>query len=205
MTVSNASPNDRGLAAARPVLAPLLAMPLLLLPLFLLGGCFSGGAPAGMDLTMEETVAEPQPEPGPIKFVWEGEDGETAALISTTTSTTTPPTEHFIARQKIAEHRRKPLHAHRIVPPLNPNAPPTPPKREPLIRLVPLDGGLVIRKRAAAQSGDVTVGQEVNVPVQRLLNNAPAGHLSIGSPAGGRVTVLGVTEETILPGTTKRP
>ena len=115
MTVSNASPNDRGLAAARPVLAPLLAMPLLLLPLFLLGGCFLGGAPAGMDLTMEETVAEPQPEPGPIKFVWEGEDGETAALISTTTSTTTSPTERFIARQKIEEHR--------IVPSLNPNAP----------------------------------------------------------------------------------
>ena len=80
-----------------------------------------------------------------------------------------------------------------------------PPRREPAITLVPLDGGLVIRKRAAAQSGDVTVGQEVNVPVQRLLNNAPAGHLSIGNPAGGRVTVLGVTEETILPGTTKGP
>ena len=99
---------------------------------------------------MEETVAGPQPESAPIKFVWEGEDGETAALISTTTNTTKPPTKHFIARQKIAEHRRKSLHVNRIVPPLNPNAPPTPPKRELLIRLVPLDGGLVIRKRAAA-------------------------------------------------------
>ena len=205
MTVSNASPNERGLAAARPVLAPLLAMPLLLPPLFLLGGCFWGGAPDGMHLTMEETVAEPQPEPGPIKFVWEGEDGETAALISTTTSTTTPPTEHFIARQKIAEHRRKPLHAHRIVPPLNPNAPPTPPRREPAIRLVPLDGGLVIRKRAAARSGDVEINQEVNVPVQRLINNAPAGKLSVGNLRSGRVTILGVTEETIIPGTTKGP
>ena len=63
-----------------------------------------------MNLTMGETFAEPQPEPGPIKFVWEGEDGETAALISNTTSTTTLHTEHFIARQKIAEHRRKALH-----------------------------------------------------------------------------------------------
>ena len=91
------------------------------------------------------------------------------------------------------------------MPPLNPNPPPTPPKREPLIRLVPLDGGLVIRKRAAAQSGDVTVGQEVNASVQRLINNAPAVYLSICSPASGRVTVLGVTEENILPGTTKGP
>ena len=183
-----------------PLLLPLFLLPLFL-PLFLLGGCLAGGTPAGMELTMDETVAEP----GPIKFVWEGEDGKTSALITTTTSTTTSPTETFIARQKIAEHRRKPLHAHRIVPPLNPNAPPTPPRREPAITLVPLDGGLVIRKRAAAQSGDVNIGQEANVPVQRLINNAPAGRLSIGSPAGGRVTVLGVTQETIIPGTTKGP
>ena len=65
----------------------------------------------------------------------------------TTTSTTTSPTERFIARQKIEEHRRKPTHQHRIIPPLNPNAPQTPPRREPAITLVPLDathtGGVV--------------------------------------------------------------
>ena len=185
-----------------------LFLPLLLplfLPLFLLGGCLAGGAPAGMELTMDETVAEPQPEPGPIKFVWEGEDGETSALITTTTSTTTSPTETFIARQIIEDHRRRPRHPSRIVPPLDPDAPPTPPRREPLVRLVPLDGGLVVRKRAAARSGDVNIGQEANVPVQRLINNAPAGRLSIGGAAGGRVTVLSVTEETIIPGTTKGP
>lgn len=154
---------------------------------------------------MEESVAAPQPEPGPIKFVWEGADGDATALITTTTSTTAPVSETFIARQKIAEHRRKPIHAHRIVPPLDLNAPATPPKREPAITLVPLDGGLVIRKRAAAQSGDVNIGQEVNVPVQRLINSAPAGRLSIGNLRSGRVTVLGVTEETIPAGTTKGP
>ena len=158
-----------------------------------------------MELTMAESVAEPPAEAGPIQFVWEDGNGQRTALISTTTSTTTSPTERFIARQKIEEHRRRPPHAHRIVPPLNPNAPPTPPRREPAITLVPLDGGLVIRKRAAAQSGDVNIGQEANVPVQRLINNAPAGRLSIGGPAGGRVTVLGVTQETIIPGTTKGP
>ena len=187
-----------------PLLRPLFLLPLFL-PLFLLGGCLAGGTPAGMELTMEESAAEPQPEPGPIKFVWEGEDGETSALITTTTSTTTSPTETFIARQIIEDHRRRPRHPNRIVPPLDPDAPPTPPRREPAITLVPLDGGLVVRKRAAAQSGDVNIGQEANEPVQRLINNAPAGRLSISSPAGGRVTVLGVTQEAIIPGTTKGP
>ena len=92
------------------------------------------------------------------------------------------PTERFIARQKIA---------HRV---------------PPLITLVPLDGGLVIRKRAAAQTGDVLTGQEsAGTPPQRLINNPPSGSLSVGNLRGGRVTVLGVTEETILPGTTKGP
>ena len=38
-----------------------------------------------------------------------------------------------------------------------------------------------------------------------LINNLPSGSLSVGNLRGGRVTVLGVTEETILPGTTKGP
>ena len=81
-----------------------------------------------------------------------------------------------------------------------------PPRREPAITLVPLDGGLVIRKRAAAQTGDVLTGQErAGTPPQRLINNPPSGSLSVGNLRGGRVTVLGVTEETILPGTTKGP
>ena len=220
MTGSTTSPNSRGPAAARPFLpAPILAAPILPAPilpapilaapilasLLLLGGCFWGGAERSLELTGEERVAEPRPAPGPIQFVWEGEDGTRTALISTTTSTTTPPTESFIARQKIAEHRRRPRHAHRIIPPLNPNAPPTPPRREPAITLVPLDGGLVIRKRAAAQSGDVSIGQETPAAPQRLINNPPSGRLSIGGPAGGRVTVLGVTQEIITPGTTKGP
>ena len=81
-----------------------------------------------------------------------------------------------------------------------------PPRREPAITLVPLDGGLVIRKRAAAQTGDVLTGQEsAGTPPQRLINNPPSGSLSVGNLRGGRVTVLGVTEETIHPGTTKGP
>ena len=156
-----------------------------------------------MELTMAESVAEPPAEAGPIQFVWEDGNGQRTALISTTTSTTTSPTERFIARQKIEEHRRLQPHQHRIVPPLNPNAPP---RREPAITLVPLDGGLVIRKRAAAQTGDVLTGQEsAGTPPQRLINNPPSGSLSVGNLRGGRVTVLGVTEETILPGTTKGP
>ncbi|MCH2564226.1 MAG: hypothetical protein MK129_05785 [SAR116 cluster bacterium] len=135
-----------------------------------------------------------------------GRQRQRTALISTTTSTTTSPTERFIARQKIEEHRRRPPHAHRIVPPLNPNAPPTPPRREPAITMVPLDGGLVIRKSAAAQTGDVLTGQEsAGTPPQRLINNPPSGSLSVGNLRGGRVTVLGVTEETILPGPIKGP
>jgi len=82
----------------------------------------------------------------------------------------------------------------------------SPPRREPAITLVPLDGGLVIRKRAAAQTCDVLTGQEsAGTPPQRLINNPPSGSLSVGNLRGRRVTVLGVTEETILPGTTKGP
>ena len=44
-----------------------------------------------------------------------------------------------------------------------------------------------------------------SAPPQRLINNPPSGSLSVGNLRGGRVTVLGVTEETILPGTTKGP
>ena len=78
--------------------------------------------------------------------------------------------------------------------------------REPTITLVPLDSGLVIRKRAVAQTGDVQTGQEsAGTPPQWLINNPPSGSLSVGNLRGGRVTVLGVTEETILPGTTKGP
>jgi len=73
---------------------------------------------------MEESVAAPQPEPGPIKFVWEGADGDATALITTTTSTTTAPTERFIARQIIEDHQRRPRHPSRILPPLDLNAPP---------------------------------------------------------------------------------
>ena len=59
---------------------------------------------------------------------------------------------------------------------------------------------------AAAQTGDVLTGQEsAGTPPQRLINNPPSGSLSVGNLRGGRVTVLGVTEETILPGTTKGP
>ena len=154
MTVSNASPNDRGLAAARPVLAPLLAMPLLLLPLFLLGGCFSGGAPAGMDLTMEETVAEPQPEPGPIKFVWEGDGDSDAVVIGTTTSTTSAPTAAVIARKVIAEHRSRPVVDNRIQPVIDPTVnDQTLPQAGAAsrIRLLPSND------EAAAVAGDVTV------------------------------------------------
>ena len=119
------------------------------------------------------------------------------------TTTSTLRTERFIARQKIEEHRRRPPHARWIVPPLNPNAPP---RREPAITLVPRDGGLVIRKRAAAQTGDVLTGQEsAGTPPPRLINNPPWGSLSVGNLGDGRVTVLGVTKETILPGTTKGP
>ena len=152
---------------ARPPLArPPLARQLALLAggaaLLALAGCFgggvSGGMADGMQLTAEEAAATP-PEDGPIKFVWEGADGKRTVLISTTTSTTSSPTETFIARQKIAEHRQQPTHAHRLLPSINPATEgSTPPQSgdQRVIRLVPLDAGLVIRKRAAAAAGDVT-------------------------------------------------
>ena len=76
-----------------------------------------------MELTLAGSAAEPPAEAGPIQLDWEDGNGQRTALISTTTNTTTSPTERFIARQKIEEHRRRPPHAHRIVPSLNPNAP----------------------------------------------------------------------------------
>ena len=44
-----------------------------------------------------------------------------------------------------------------------------------------------------------------SAPPRRLIKNPPSGSLSVANLRGGRVTVLGVTEETILPGTTKGP
>ncbi|MGC6520227.1 MAG: hypothetical protein ACON37_09430 [Candidatus Puniceispirillaceae bacterium] len=125
-----------------------------------MSGGMSGGMSDSMQLTAEEAAAAPPPEDGPIKFVWEGDDGKTTTLISTTTSTTGTPTETFIARQKIAEYRRKPTYAHRILPSIDPdgeeNTPPQSGTRTE-VRLIPLDAGLVIRKRAEAAAGDVTV------------------------------------------------
>jgi hypothetical protein len=126
-------------------------MPLLLV----LGGCLWGGAERSMELTTAKSLAEPPAEAEPIQFVWEDGNDQRTALISTTTSNTISPTERFIARQKIEEHRRRQTHAHRIVPPLNPKAPP---RRKPAITLVPLDCELIICKRAAEQTGDVLTG-----------------------------------------------
>ena len=79
----------------------------------------------------------------------------------------------------------------------------SPPRREPAITLVPLDSELVILKRAAAQTGDVLTGQEsASTAPQRLINNLPSDRLPVGNLRGGRVAVLGVSEETVLPGTT---
>ena len=44
-----------------------------------------------------------------------------------------------------------------------------------------------------------------SAPPQWMINNPPSGSLSVGNLRGGWVTVLGVTEETTLPGTTKGP
>jgi len=123
-------------------------------------GC-GGGMPDSMQLTAEEAAATPPPAvaAGPIKFVWDGGDGKRTILISTTTSTTSAPTETFIARQKIAAHWRKPPHAHRLLPMIDPategNTPPQSGETR-VIRLVPLDAGLVIRKRAEAATQNIT-------------------------------------------------
>ena len=51
----------------------------------------------------------------------------------------------------------------------------------------------------------MTGKKSAGTPPQRLINNPPSGGLSVGNLRDGRVTVLGVTEETILHGTTKGP
>ena len=59
---------------------------------------------------------------------------------------------------------------------------------------------------ASAPPRNVLTGQEsAGTPPQRLINNPPSGSLSVGNLRGGWVTVLGVTKETILPGTTEGP
>ena len=147
-----------------PLVRPPLVRPLALLAgglaLLALAGCSGGSMSDSMQLTAEEATATPPVvEDGPIKFVWEGQDGKRTTLISTTTSTTSAPTETFIARQKIAEYWRKPTHAHRLLPAIDPategNTPPQSGDKR-VIRLVPLDAGLVIRKRAEAATRDVT-------------------------------------------------
>ena len=67
-----------------------------------------------------------------------------------------------------------------------------------------MGGGIVFC--AAAQTGDVLTGQEsAGTPPQRLINNPPSGSLCVGSLRDRRVTVLGITEETTLTGTSKGP
>lgn len=106
-----------------------------------LAGCFGGGMSDGMQLTAEEAAASPPPEDGPIKS-------------APTTSTTSSPTETFIARQKIAEHRRKLTHAHRLLPSINPATEGnTPPQSGDQAGAAGCRSG--IHKRAAA-AGDVT-------------------------------------------------
>jgi hypothetical protein len=51
----------------------------------------------------------------------------------------------------------------------------------------------------------LTAQESAGTPPQRLINNQPSGSLSAGNLWGGRVTVLGVTKETILPSTTEGP
>ena len=57
---------------------------------------------------------------------------------------------------------------------------------------------------ASAPPRNVLTGQEsAGTPPQRLINNPPSRSLSVGNLRGERVTVLGVTEKTILPSTNK--
>ena len=182
--------------------------------LLALAGCFGGGMSDGMQLTAEEAAAGPPAEEGAIRFVLQTPSEGENMLIGTTTSTTSVPTTAYIARQKIHEHRHRPVVSNRIQPVIDPNRvnehPPQSGETEQ-IRLVPLDGGNTIRRRAGAAAivGEVTVlgvAQEgAGTPPQRLINNPPLGSLSVGNLQGGRITVLGVTEETIIPGTAKGP
>ena len=145
---------------------PSLPRPVALLAgsavLLALAGCFGGGMSDGMQLTTEEAAARPPAEEGPIRFVMQTPTEGENTLIGTTTSTTSVPTTAFIAWQKIHEHRHKPVVSNRIQPVIDPNRvneqPPQSGETEQ-IRLVPLDGGNVIRRRAGAAAvvGEVTV------------------------------------------------
>ena len=138
--------------------------------LLALAGCFGGGMSDGMQLTAEEAAAGPPAEEGAIRFVLQTPAEGENMLIGTTTSTTSVPTTAYIARQKIHEHRHRPVVSNRIQPVIDPNRvnehPPQSGETEQ-IRLVPLDGGNTIRRRAGAAA------------------------------IVGEVTVLGVTQETI--------
>ena len=138
--------------------------------LLALAGCFGGGMSDGMQLTAEEAAASPPAEEGAIRFVLQTPAEGENMLIGTTTSTTSVPTTAYIARQKIHEHRHRPVVSNRIQPVIDPNRvnehPPQSGETEQ-IRLVPLDGGNTIRRRAGAAA------------------------------IVGEVTVLGVTQETI--------
>ena len=138
--------------------------------LLALAGCFGGGMSDGMQLTAEEAAAGPPAEEGAIRFVLQTPSEGENMLIGTTTSTTSVPTTAYIARQKIHEHRHRPVVSNRIQPVIDPNRvnehPPQSGETEQ-IRLVPLNGGNKIRRRAGAAA------------------------------IVGEVTVLGVTQETI--------
>ena len=152
---------------------------------------------------MAESVAEPPAEAAPIQFVWKRPADRADQHYDQ---------HHHIADRAIhrpSEDRRASPQAAACVsdrPAAKPEraADAAAPRREPAITQVPLDDGLVIRKHLAAQTGDVLTGQEsAGTPPQRLINNPPSRSLSVGNLRGERVTVLGVTEEAILPSTTK--
>lgn len=130
--------------------------------LLVLAGC-AGGPSDSMNLTAEEAGAVPPvAEPGPITFVWQTPTGGEAMVIGTTTSTTSAPTAAFIARQKIREHQHKPIVSNRIQPVIDPdriNDSLPQSGSATKVRLVPLEGGNTIRRRAGASAvvGEVTV------------------------------------------------
>lgn len=134
-------------------------------------GCF-GGATDSMKLTTDEAAARPVVEPGPITFVWQTPTEGEAMVIGTTTSTTSAPTAAFIARQKIAEHRHKPVVTNRIQPVIDPDHidESLPQSGEGTqVRLVPLDGAGAPRPRtgAPAISGEVTVLGVIQEKIER--------------------------------------
>ena len=134
--------------------------------LLALAGCTGNGTSGGMSddmqLTAEEAAATPVAEPGPITFVWQTPTEGEAMVIGTTTSTTSAPTAAFIARQKIHEHRHRPIVSNRIQPVIDPDHfdESLPQSGEGTqVRLVPLEGGNMIRRRAGTATvvGEVTV------------------------------------------------